>query len=222
MKNGNLAIAIMVNVSLSIDQLRSRLSQPLPGRQAQLRMAFSRRAEELRLNPDPPSGARIASVSLILYENDLGWNTVMIQRSTHPQDRHSGQVSFPGGKHEESDGTLIQTAKREAQEEIGIDPEKMEILGQLTDLYIPVSNFIVHPFVALLTGQPNFKPQAEEVETILTPSIGHFLQEENKAYRELVVGTGVRLKDVPCYMLEDRAVWGATAMIMSEFLELIS
>ncbi|MEZ4891477.1 MAG: hypothetical protein R2778_00475 [Saprospiraceae bacterium] len=86
--------------------------QPLPGRQAQLRMAFARRAEEL-LNPDPPSGARIASVSLILWENGLGWNTVMIQRSTHPQDRHSGQgEGFPGGKHEESDGTLIQTAKR--------------------------------------------------------------------------------------------------------------
>jgi hypothetical protein len=79
----------------------------------------------------------------------------------------------------------------------------------------------VHPFVALLSGEPRFIPQPGEVESILTPSLDHFRQAENKGLKELVVGTGVLLKDVPCYMVEERAVWGATAMIMSEFLAVL-
>ena len=211
----------MGNKELSIEEVRHRLTQPLPGREAQLRMAFARRAEELKLNPYTPEGARIACVTLMLWHHNNDWHTVLIQRTSHPKDRHSGQISFPGGKHEKSDGSLRETALREAQEEIGIDPGKLEILGQLTELYIPVSNFIVHPFVGLLSGSPQFLAQPGEVEAILTPPVQHFQQAENKGSQELVVGTGMLLKDVPCYLVEGRAVWGATAMIMSEFLEVL-
>ena len=100
-------------------------------------------------------------------------------------------------------------------------PEQIELLGRLTELYIPVSNFVVHPFVGVLTEQPSFLPQPGEVEKIMTPPIRHFQEEQNKSTRELVVGTGALLKDVPCYVVEEKAVWGATAMILSEFLELI-
>jgi 8-oxo-dGTP pyrophosphatase MutT (NUDIX family) len=204
-----------------IDQIRYRLTQPLPGRDAQLKMAFSRRAEELRLNPNPPADARVACVTLLLWENNQDWHTVMIQRPANPHDRHGGQVSFPGGKQEKEDASLRHTAIRETHEELGVAPEQLEMLGQLTELYIPVSNFLVHPFVALLSGEPRFIPQPGEVESILTPSLDHFRQAENKGLKELVVGTGVLLKDVPCYMVEERAVWGATAMIMSEFLAVL-
>ena len=215
-------MSLFTNATLSIEELRYRLTQPLPGRDAQLRMAFAQRAEQLRLHPTTPDNARIACVTVLLWQNNLDWHTVLIQRTANPLDRHSGQVSFPGGKHEQSDGSLAHTALREAEEEIGIASSQMEILGGLTDLYIPVSNFIVHPFVGLLSGEPQFLPQPGEVESILTPPVKHFQQEENKVFRELVVGTGILLRDVPCYLVEGRAVWGATAMIMSEFLEILA
>ena len=211
----------MGNKDSFIEQIRERLTRPLPGQEAQLRMAFVRRAEELRLNPTPPEGARVACVTLFLWENNDDWRTILIQRTTNPLDRHSGQVSFPGGKHEQSDESLSHTALREAQEEIGVPPNQVEILGRLTELYIPVSNFIVYPFVAVLSGIPQLLAQPGEVESILTPGLKHFQQDENKALKTLVVGTGVLLNDVPCYLVEGRSVWGATAMIMSEFLEVL-
>lgn len=204
-----------------IDHIRHRLSQPLPGREAQMRMAFARRAEELRLNPTTPDHARVACVTLMLWQKADDWHTVLIQRTHNPQDRHSGQVSFPGGKHEKNDGSLRNTALREAQEEVGVPANQVEVLGQLTELYIPVSNFIVYPFVGVLSGAPQFSAQPGEVETILTPALKHFQQPENKDFKELVVGTGILLKDVPCYLVDGRAVWGATAMIISEFLEML-
>lgn len=204
-----------------IRHIRHRLKQDLPGRDAQMRMAFARRAEELKLNPTTPQGAKVACVTLMLWQNQADWHTVLIQRTQNPLDRHSGQVSFPGGKHEQNDESLSQTALREAQEEVGVEPAQVEILGQLTELYIPVSNFVVYPFVGLLSGKPQFTPQPGEVDTILTPPVSHFQQEENKDFKELRVGTGILLKDVPCYLVEGRAVWGATAMIISEFLEIL-
>ena len=204
-----------------IEHIRQRLTQPLPGQDAQLKMAFAHRAEQLRLHPSPPDDARVACVTLLLWQNNQDWHTVLIQRTTNPMDRHSAQVSFPGGKKDSGDKTLIDTALREAHEEIGIEPNHVEILGQLTELYIPVSNFVVFPFVGVLFGTPTFLPHPGEVEAILTPRLNHFQQAENKAFKELVVGTGTLLKDVPCYVVEGRTVWGATAMILSEFMEIL-
>lgn len=211
----------MGNSYTFVNHIRERLSGPLPGQAAQLKMTFAWRAEQLLLNPNPPADARVACVMLLLWPNASDWHTVLIQRTQNPNDRHSGQVSFPGGRHEAGDENLSYTALREAQEEVGVRPEQIELLGRLTELYIPVSNFVVHPFVGVLTEQPSFLPQPGEVEKIMTPPIRHFQEEQNKSTRELVVGTGALLKDVPCYVVEEKAVWGATAMILSEFLELI-
>ena len=90
-----------------IDRLRSRLTEPLPGPEAQFRMAFARRVEELRRNPLPPPDARVACVLNLLHHSNGEWRTLLIQRTTNPRDRHSGQVSFPGGRYEESDGDLV-------------------------------------------------------------------------------------------------------------------
>ncbi len=204
-----------------IKLLTARLSGPLPGQPAQLKMAFAHRAEQLRLSPAPPPDARVAGVLLALWHDDHEWKTVLIQRTQNPRDRHSGQVSFPGGKHEEADGDISRTAVREAHEEVGIAPKNIDIIGKLTELYIPVSNFIVHPYVGLLSKKPVLIPQPGEVETVYTPPVAHFRDENNKSLRELRVGTGTVMKDVPCYLLENRAVWGATAMILSEFTEII-
>ena len=206
-----------------IEHLRARLAAPLPGRNAQYKMASMRRLEELGFNPVPPPDAKVACVINLLHRRENGrWHTVLIQRTDNPRDRHSGQVSFPGGSWEENDGELANVALRETEEEIGVPAQQIEILGQLTDLYIPVSNFLVHPFVGILNGKPKFAPQAGEVETVLTPALTVFQSPENRKQIDLTLHQGITLKDVPYFDVEGRIVWGATAMIMSEFLELLT
>jgi len=211
---------MMVTTDTFIEQLREKLAGSLPGQEAQFKMAFKRRAEELRLNPAPPPDAKVASVLNLLHYHEGAWRTLLIQRSSNPRDRHSGQVSFPGGRYEESDLNLTNVALRETHEEVGVSPLQVEVLGRLTELYIPVSNFVVHPFVGVLLGPPDFRPQPGEVEMILTPPLTIFSQPENRKMADLTVGQGITLKDVPYFDVEGRMVWGATAMILSEFLEL--
>jgi 8-oxo-dGTP pyrophosphatase MutT (NUDIX family) len=204
-----------------IEHLRQRLAQPLPGRAAQYRMASMRRLEELGANPAPPPDARVACVLHLLHWHEGHWRTVLIERTLNPQDRHSGQISFPGGRYEPSDGSLANVALREAEEEIGTRPDQIEVLGRLTELYIPVSNYLVHPFVGLLTGPPAFVPQPGEVAHILTPALSVFDQTAGPQRKDITVGQGFTLKDVPYFEVEGRTVWGATAMILSEFLEVM-
>lgn len=204
-----------------VEFLRLRLAGPLPGREAQYKMATLRRIQELGSLLLPPPDAKVACVLNLLHWTDDGWRTVLIQRVDHPRDRHGGQVSFPGGRWEESDDALANVALRETEEEIGISPQQVEILGQLTDLYIPVSNFLVHPFVGVLTGPPVFSPQPGEVEAVLTPPLSVFQSPENRKRTDLTLNQGITLKEVPYFDVDGRIVWGATAMIMSEFLELI-
>ena len=205
-----------------IEHLRARLAAPLPGRNAQYKMASMRRLEELGFNPVPPPDAKVACVINLLHRRENGrWHTVLIQRTDNPRDRHSGQVSFPGGRYEESDGALVNVALREAHEEVGVSPVEVQVLGRLTELYIPVSNFVVHPFVGVLLGKPDFRPQPGEVESILTPELGIFSRPENKKTTDLTTGSGVTIKSVPYFDVDGRVVWGATAMILSEFLEVM-
>ncbi|TNE68103.1 MAG: CoA pyrophosphatase [Bacteroidetes bacterium] len=201
--------------------LRYRLAGPLPGREAQYRMASRRRLEELSPHPEPPAHARTACVLNLLHRREGVWHTVLIQRTANPKDRHSGQISFPGGRWEEADGELSNVALREAEEEVGVPSQAVEILGQLTDLYIPVSNFLVHPFVGVLHGPAQFRPQPGEVESILTPPLSVFQDNTNRKQTDVLVGQGITLKNVPYFAVDNRIVWGATAMIMNEFLELL-
>ncbi len=205
-----------------INHIKHRLSEPLPGRAAQYKMASMRRLEELGFNPVSPPDAKVACVLNLLHLDAGGrWRTVLIQRTDNPRDRHSGQVSFPGGRYEESDGDLVNVALREAHEEVGVSPLEVQVLGRLTELYIPVSNFVVHPFVGLLLGRADFRPQPGEVDAVLTPDLGVFARPENKKTADLTVANGVTIKSVPYFDVEGRIVWGATAMIMSEFMEVM-
>jgi 8-oxo-dGTP pyrophosphatase MutT (NUDIX family) len=212
---------IMIQTDSFIEQLRDRLAAPLPGREAQFRMGFARRVEELRLNPLPPSEAKVACVLNLLHRREGAWHTLLIRRTVNPRDRHSGQVSFPGGRYEDSDGDLVNVALREAHEEVGVSPLEVQVLGRLTELYIPVSNYIVHPFVGVLLGKPDFTLQPGEVEAILTPPLSAFSNPDNRKITDLNVAQGVTLKGVPYFDVDGHIVWGATAMIMSEFMELL-
>lgn len=203
-----------------IDALRHRLAGPLPGREAQLKMASMRRLQELEPFPSPPDDARVACVLNLIHWQAGAWRTVLIQRTANPRDRHSGQVSFPGGRWEEHDEQLAHVALRETEEEVGVPAQQVEVLGQLTDLYIPVSNFLVHPFVGILHGPADFFPQPGEVELVLTPALAIFEAGANRKSTDLTLHQGITLKNVPYFDVDGRIVWGATAMIMNEFLEL--
>lgn len=211
----------MISTDTFIEQLRERLSGTLPGTEAQYKMAFRRRLEELSRNPVPPPEAKVACVLNLLHRHQGEWRTLLIQRTMNPRDRHAGQVSFPGGRYEEHDGDLVNVALRETHEEVGVPPQKIEVLGRLTELYIPVSNFVVHPFVGVLTGAADFAPQQGEVEAILTPPLAIFSRPENRKITDLTLHQGITLNAVPYFDVEGHVVWGATAMIMSEFLELM-
>ncbi len=132
---------------------------------------------------------------------------------------HSGQISLPGGKREPQDNNFMDTALRETYEEVGLAPENVEVLGELTPLYIPPSNFLVFPFVGLYHREPYFERQVSEVKEIFSLDFNHFLdsatvvQQEVKA-RELNL-------NVPVFSIDGHVIWGATAMILSELREMI-
>lgn len=201
-----------------INHLQDRLAQPLPGREAQFRMAHLDR----RYLPPPPPDARLAGVLALFFPKNEDWHLVFIERkSNNPKDRHGGQISFPGGKFEKEDGHLQQTALREAHEEVGVDHSTVTILGRLTELYIPVSNFLVNPFVGFVDYTPRFLPQIEEVNGILEVPFSVFQQQEGRQTTEVLLGNQIRISDVPYFNLNGKVMWGATAMMMSELVAVV-
>lgn len=199
--------------------LTEKLQQPLPGRAAQLRMAHAIRGNY----KEPTKDARIACVLALLYQKNNEWHIVLIERaSSNSNDRHKGQVSFPGGKLEKSDTSLQAAAIREAEEEIGIIGHDVRILGELTELYIPVSNFLVYPFVGILDYAPIFKAQEEEVANIFEVPLSDLLSLKNRKTKDMKVSSNIIMKNVPYFDLEGYVVWGATAMMLSELCDLLS
>lgn len=196
--------------------LQSRLTKPLPGILAQARLAPP--THPGRLTSVPP-GARAGSVLILLFPAQDGiLQTVFIRRPNY-NGVHSGQISFPGGKPETSDGSLYETALREAFEEVGILPCNVNYLGQLSPLYIPPSRFLVTPFVGYSATQPLWIADPLEVDEIITLRINDLISEDCLNQLTICVpGTGSI--QVPCFTLQNVQIWGATAMILSEFLEI--
>ena len=218
---GNLnhsSFSIVFNTAMKefISHLHHQLQQPLPGYAAQHRMAHAVR----RSNPVPPVDARIASVLALFYPKESQWHIVLIEReSSNPNDRHGGQISFPGGRYEEADVDLSHTALREAEEEVGVDAQKVTVLGRLTDLYIPVSNFLVNPFVGYMEATPIFNPQLEEVRSILEVPFSLLNDPQTIRSKDMHLAENIVLRNVPFFNVFDKVVWGATAMMLSELLE---
>lgn len=187
----------------------------MPGVEAQSRMSHVS-----RLIPSAiPADAKESAVLMLFYPLQSDWHIALIQRTNNnPNDRHGGQISFPGGSKEAADINLQATALRETEEEIGIPQKDIQIIGALTDLYIPVSQFKVQPFVGVLDYTPNFKPQASEVAHILSPSFNSLQDNSRLRYKDMSLSTRLTIKDVPYFDVDKRVVWGATAMIISELL----
>lgn len=196
-----------------IEGLKTRLQRDLPGEDAQFSMAPLSR-ERISQLPKTTYAPRKSAILILLFPMDKSLCTVLIQRPVY-DGVHSGQVAFPGGKYEDSDGELKQTALREAFEEVGILPDQVEILGNLTDVYITPSNFLVSPFVGYMNTPPEFIINSYEVERIITPAVQDLSKEENKGIKSIPHSNGYKIK-TPYYEIEGLTIWGATAMIISE------
>ncbi|MBB4080904.1 8-oxo-dGTP pyrophosphatase MutT (NUDIX family) [Lewinella aquimaris] len=200
-----------------LDRIRKGLSTgQLPGYPAQEIMGHALRQEYSQA----PDTARSASVLALIYPVRDEMKLLFIQRTSPPGDRHGGQISFPGGAADASDVSPAATALREAHEEVGIDPDAVELIGELTPLYIPISNYLVNPFVGYLPHRPTLVPQASEVERILELPLAGFFANDAVAFHDKRLFNGMILKEVPHWVVAGEAVWGATAMIVGELVEL--
>ena len=200
-----------------ISDLKSALDRELPGKSAQFEMAaLGRPSYHAPIRED----VRTAAVLIALYERNDNWRTVVMKRRVIAGDRHSGQISFPGGKQENGE-PLHFTAIRECHEEIGTSLDDVQLVGRLSNLHIPVSNFIVHPFVAYLPQPGTFRRQESEVQSIHEIPLDHVLDPANRKTTDLRVPEGLVLRDVPYFDIDNEVIWGATAMIMSEFVAVL-
>jgi 8-oxo-dGTP pyrophosphatase MutT (NUDIX family) len=193
--------------------LHHRLSLPLPGRDAQLRMAHAERKINLA-RYKIPQDAKWGSVLILFFEEEGSIKFPLILRPEY-DGVHSGQVGFPGGKFEPPDETLVATALRESNEEIGVVAKDVEVLGKLTELYIPPSNFLVHPHVGKIDYRPAFFPDEKEVMKVIEVSLDELMNEKIVGEKEIKLSNGLRIVS-PYFGLQGHAVWGATAMILSE------
>ena len=200
-----------------INRLANQLKLDLPGSAAHLKMASRIRVEELMHSYDV-SLAKPSSVLILLYQKEDSVYTVLMKRQTY-DGVHSGQVSFPGGKKENNDFDLKETALREAHEEVGIITEDVKVIGSLSDLYIPPSNFIVTPYIGFQNSVPRLTPEKSEVAEILEVNLADLFRKDLVGVKEIVV-RGSQIT-APYYSLNGHTVWGATAMILSELAEII-
>lgn len=191
----------------------------LPALDAHIKMAPLERLESLRNIDFGDKKPRIAAVMMLFYPKKERTHLVLIVRNSY-KGVHSAQIAFPGGKYELEDENFAETALRETHEEVGIHPDKIEILKPFTELYIPPSNFMVHPFLGISKEELVFLPQPSEVAGIIELPLSTFLSDA------IVVDTNLSTSyadsiSVPAFKIEEHIVWGATAMMLSELKEVL-
>jgi 8-oxo-dGTP pyrophosphatase MutT (NUDIX family) len=201
-----------------INSIKEKLEKPLPGLSSQLKMAGLKRFIKDGILV-VPEDVRKAAVLTLFYPVNAKIYLVFIRRTEYP-GVHSGQISFPGGGHEQVDRDMTDTALREAEEEIGVNRNSVTAIGKLTDLFIPPSNFLVTPVVGYMTERPDFMPDPGEVDSILEFQLDELLNESNILEKEITIFPDVTLK-VPCFYIDGNIIWGATAMILSELIDVI-
>lgn len=247
---------------MTIDTLKIRLQEELPGAASHLKMAPAHRLDEFRAIRDKDFNPRLSAVLVLLYPDDAGstkpagqtsfvdapssdatsyqhsnknivapssensspplstLKIVFIRRGEYV-GIHSGQIAFPGGRYEDNDADLCETAMREAEEEIGVSRDSYEIIGQLSDLYVPPSNFLVRAFVAYAPRRPSYIPDPREVQEVIELDFSHFFNSTNIKVKDFPAHNSLNNTSAPYFDVEGVTIWGATAMMLTELVDLI-
>lgn len=199
-------------------QLKHAIDTNLPGESAHLPMSPTGRGKTSELIKFA-KGYRQSSVAIILFSKDDTINIILTERMAY-DGPHSAQISFPGGRYEDFDKNYIQTAIRETNEEIGVQLDEANLLGKLSNVFIPVSKFLVHPYVFYCESEPQFANNYEVKETF---SITTLELQDDQFVKTMDVQVGEKLiVNVPCFEFKDKKIWGATAIILNEFKTLIN
>lgn len=200
-----------------VNVIADQLQLDLPGQHYQNLMSPVVDHDKYRI---VPADHKVACVMALIHKDqkDKIQLTYIQRASSHPEDKHAGQIGFPGGKFEEEDRSLLACALREVEEEIGIPATSISVLGELTPLYVFASNFLVYPFVGYLEGTPEYIPQVEEVAEVLELPLLSLMGHEIKTEHSVRLAEGM-YKDVVGYDVKGHFLWGATAMITSELEE---
>jgi 8-oxo-dGTP pyrophosphatase MutT (NUDIX family) len=199
-----------------VDKIQKQLKLELPGKWAQAKMMPVIHEQNLQYFSHNLE-LKKAAVLIILYPEKDSINTIFIERTPDPGP-HSGQIAFPGGRKENSDIDLLQTALREADEEIGVKLARNMVIGCLSPIEIPISGYSVLPVVAYVNFKPEVIPCPNEVNNVFFVDLIKLIN--SKDYKT-VPARGIHI-ETPCYVFENQIVWGATAMVLSEFENIIS
>lgn len=208
----------MLSLTQITGYLNKRLVQPLPGSVAHelMRAQPTGNLRPVFKSENPP---RPGGVLILLYEMNGVVKFPLIKRPDYP-GTHGGQISLPGGKAELGEDRIM-AALREGEEEIGIKRESIKVIGKLTDFHVIPSNYLVTPVIGVLDAKPNFVPDPVEVAKIISITIDDLVREDAPLQGEVVVGGGYKLI-APHFMIEEEMVWGATAMILNEFRQILN
>ncbi len=171
-------------------------------------------------NIEKPKEVKLSAIGVHFFERETEICFILIERSEY-DGHHSKQIAFPGGKKELFDSNLEETARRETIEEINIEMKQAKLIGQITPVYIPVSNFEVYPYLFWHEVIPNFDLSSREVNDIFIVNCAELLDDENLTEVDIEISKNSKLKKVPCFRLQNKIVWGATALILSEIKELL-
>lgn len=193
--------------------LRNRLKEELPSHLAHQKMMPHR--QPIKGLGRLPLTAKQSAVLALLYPREEELHTVFILRSTY-KGVHSGQISLPGGRKDETDLNLMNTALRETHEELGVSLNNTNVVGSLSPLYVPPSNFVIHPYVAIQYSAPQFTPEEREVAEVLECPVSQLMDRNNMV--DFVLEEQSKVKG---FQLNDKVIWGATGMIIKELIEVL-
>lgn len=208
-----------MNFDLFFKAIPNVVNVDLPSTASHIKMAPLERIKIMEDNSYDINSVRKAAVMMLFYPKNGVTHLLLIVRNSYP-GVHSSQIAFPGGKVEEIDFDLKQTALRETYEEVGIHPNDIHVIRDFSSIYIPPSNFLVYPFLGISHSQLTFKLQEEEVAGIIELPLSTLLDDSIISNKNLETSYS-KLIEVPVFQIEEHTVWGATAMMLSELKDVL-
>lgn len=220
-QNSNSARQMSINLKKKqfIDLLRKAMSEYAPDQGFESNLEPFRKGSRTQ-RPDTKTPYKESAVLLLVAYLQREFQIVLIERSEY-RGVHSGQIGLPGGRKEPEDKTLLETALRETQEEVGINPGEVDILGQLSTLYIPPSKFLVQPFVGLLHSKVLPHHYSPEVKNVVLLPLKNLLQEEYYLRGGVETHSYAVNIVVPYIPVDRHKIWGATSILLDEFRSIL-